>query len=292
MTTRTFFLRTTNATLRSQSEAVWVLSTALTYPVGTTLELQLRSLECYNVFAVITSANNRLVTSAGSYTLPTGSPSASTLATQIQLTTGLICIFDSASLKFTLTSSNGTPFSILSTSTCLGLLGFRGPRPTPATTHESDTLCNLAPPTGIDVATNFVVQNSTGEQIGTTRLASVPITGGYGDLIQWYEPSPDSWSSTMQDTTLTYIRVSLTDTRTETALDLQGTDWGVVLLLREVPPVGGPRPNFKQEMDEYYRGNRDIWQPSEKDSVHKLSEKVWPGSGESSAKERRQERKS
>ena len=284
MTTRTFFLRTTNATLRSESTALWVLSTALSYPVGSTLEFQLRRLEVFNVFSVIGPLNNTLVTSGVSYTLPEGSPSASALAAQISLITGLSCTFDQSSLRFSLSSE--IPFIILETSTCLGLLGFTGPRLTPALSHTSDTLCNLAPPYAIDVSTNFVLGNSTGEQVGTTRLASVPVTGSYGDLIQWFETSPDAWSTTYTDTSLTYLRVALTDARSGNPLNLQGTDWGVVLLLREVPPVGGPRNNYEQESAAFYDGDRASWQSSQRVSREQLSVKGSAAPAASSARER------
>jgi hypothetical protein len=253
MTVRTFFLRTQTATLRFGSEAVWVLSTSLQYPTGTTLQIQLKSLEVYNVFTVITSSNNTLVTSGGTYTLPTGSPSASTLAAQITLVTGLTCLFDQASLRFTLTSTS-TPFTISASSTCLRLLGFSGPRTTPSLSHTSDLLCNLAPPSSIDISTNFVVGNCDGTQVGTARLASIPVTGSYGDLIQYYEASPDAWSETAQDTALNYLRVALTDSATGTPLDLQGMDWSITLMIREVPPEGGVRNTFAQETEAFYRG--------------------------------------
>lgn len=252
MTVRTFFLRTQTASLRFGSEAVWVLSTSLQYPTGTILQIQLKALEVYNVFTVITSANNTLVTSGGTYTLPTGSPSASALAAQISLATGLSCLFDPNSLRFTLTSSS-TPFTISPSSTCLSLLGFSGPRPTPSLSHTSDVLCNLAPPSSIDIATNFVVGNCDGTQVGTARLATIPVTGSYGDLIQYYEASPDAWSETAQDTSLNYIRVALTNPANGAPLDLQGTGWSVTLLIREVPPQGGLRNTFAQETDAFFR---------------------------------------
>jgi hypothetical protein len=137
--------------------------------------------------------------------------------------------FDSGSLHFVFTSTSA--LTIYSSSTCLTELGFSSAdHVSVSNVIESDQLCNLAPPSAVDLSTNLLTQNVDGNQVGTTRLAQIQLTGAFGDLVSFNDAS--SIFSETRETTINYIRVALTDSRDGDAVDLQDTDWSVVLVIR------------------------------------------------------------
>jgi hypothetical protein len=156
----------------------------------------------------------------------------------------------------------------------------------PSTVIQSTRFCNLAPPSAIDISTNFLVQNAAGAQVGVSKLASVPVTGGFGDLMQYYEGSSDAYSETQQDTSLNYIRVALSDATTGDLLDLQGTPWSVALLIKEVPPQEQP-PTYQGTTRDFFVGQEASW-PSSKNpaSTRAASGKDSPAREASSRKVR------
>jgi hypothetical protein len=158
----------------------------------------------------------------------------------------------------------------------------------PSTVIQSTRFCNLAPPSAIDISTNFLVGNAAGAQVGISKLASVPVTGGFGDLMQYYEGSSDAYSETQQDTSLNYIRVALTDAATGELLDLQGTPWSVALLIKEVPP-GEQQPTYQGTTRDFFvrPGASEGWQSLQReDSTDVLSVKDSVERGRSSPKGR------
>lgn len=103
--TRSLFLRSQDANSLSTMghEAVWILPQSLTFPPGSKVGARIAQGQFWNVVKTVSSDNNLLATSWGSYTLTPGSYTGYTLATHLQSVLGsnIVVTLDSASYHYT-----------------------------------------------------------------------------------------------------------------------------------------------------------------------------------------------
>jgi hypothetical protein len=200
----------------------------------------------YNLFQTVsTGVNDTLVTSLGSFTIPSGAYSGSDLAAELQTLintsdTSVTVSYDYTVLGFQFYGDTFSLYGSSSGTTCFTLLGFSD------TTHsttsstdvlKSDTIANLAAPVGINVDTSIFVMNvdsAKGATLGTTRLCTVPVQGQYGDTMS-YNPAPVIYSISY-DHYIPNIYITLTNSTTGKQLSLQNTNVTIVLSLLITPP--------------------------------------------------------
>jgi hypothetical protein len=233
------FLRSQDSDLQTGSSAIWILRRPLVFPPGTRLKVQLRKLSMYNVFRTVTTRNNTLVTSRGTYQIPVGTYDATSLSLQLSTQMqgiGVSVEFLPTRLHFLFKVNEGS-LSLLRQSTMFKLLGLTDISHTSTGgVIESDTLCDLAPPAFINVRVNLLFDNidSVSGGQGTTLLSQIPVEGSYGDLMQYFDQS--SFYSDAQAGVINFFRVELTDGDDESELDMQGLPWSLVLALDIVAP--------------------------------------------------------
>ena len=245
------FLRSSQADYHDKSTGIWIFRKPLTFHQNTTkLRVQLRSLTFYNVFQSVTATNNRLDTSLGSFMIPAGQWDATSLASFLSTTIAndIEVTFEASRLHFVF---EGT-ITVLSTSTCLALLGFTIQDHSSVNgVLESDKLCDLSTPVSIDVSVNLLLDNldTVNRSVGSNLLAQVPVTGGYGDVVSYFNTT--AVFSETSETLISYMKVSLAESVDGSALDLQNTPWSAVLILEPVIS-SAPQPDLRGIINDFF----------------------------------------
>ena len=263
----TIFLQTQNASSTNASSAwTWILGQPIQWPPGTQVQVGVSHLWMYNLFQTVsTGVNDALVTSLGTVTIPSGAYGGSDLASELQtllqeLDTAVTVAYDYTKLGF---QFSGDVFSLYGTSsgtTCFDLLGFSDTTHSTTSTTDiliSDDIANLAAPVGIDVDTSIFVMNvdsAKGATLGTTKLATVPVQGQYGDTMS-YNPAPVIYSISY-DHYIPNIYVRLSNSTTGNSLSLKGTNVTIVLSLLINPP--DQIPASVRALSKQFFDNQDI----------------------------------
>lgn len=263
----TIFLQTQNASSTNASSAwTWILGQPIQWPPGTQVQVGVSHFWMYNLFQTVsTGVNDTLVTSLGTFTIPAGAYSGSDLASELQTLintsdTSITVDYDFTVLGFQFSGDTFSIYGSASGTTCLSLLGLSDTTHTVTSSTyilKSDTIANLAAPVGIDIDTSIFVMNvdsAKGSTLGTTRLATIPVMGQYGDTIS-YNPASVIYSVSY-DHFIPSIYISLTNTTTGAQLALHGTSVTIVLSLIINPP--DQIPASVRALSKQFFDNQDV----------------------------------
>lgn len=222
------YLKSSEADSTSTNGATWILKSPLKFPIGARVQVLLTSLNCFHTFATVTSSNDTLSMSTGSYKIADGCYNSTSMTSQLNSllnSANINASFNSSSLKFTLASNASSNFTIYgANSTCQSLIGFgsSGDYTSNSYSLTSSQIVNLSTPPAILLHTNLFVQSfdSTSKIEGTSVLATCPISVSYGGLIR-YTPTLVLFADISIFEVQT-IKVWFTSSRDGSDLNLQG----------------------------------------------------------------------
>ena len=167
-----------------------------------------------------------LITGLGIFPVPSGDWDANMFASYLNtvLPVGYSITFDQASLCFTFS----TAVEILEGTTCQRLLGL--PEGFVGTMKSSSQPVNFTTVAVINVDTNLSLYNAP----VSGRLASIPVTGFYGDQIQYFDSS-GSLPVLMMNHQLSTFEITLTNQDGEEIMGYEDIPWTMTIEMQEVP---------------------------------------------------------
>jgi hypothetical protein len=230
--------------------------------------LKVLSAEIPFVYDTVTPGNNTFIFTVNGVqtvvTIPTGTYTGPTLATQLQtllaaISGGFTVTWSSTTLKFIFTFAGGAVdwgFIFGSRLTAYALLGFLPVSTNTRNGNGSLTSSTVASPTGpyylylnsrtLGSLVNFNLADNTGNPSGP-EMCRIPVSANFGELILYNDPDPEKYFDFFaggQFNTFDFY-LTLGSDQTQKPLDMKGAPWSIklgLLVYRDASQNLGKRP--------------------------------------------------
>lgn len=196
-----------------KNDCYFFFSVPIVVPNNLDIVMRVDNFTCPISFFVVNESNNTLVTSTGTYTISTGNYNALTLKSALDgLMSGYTISYDG--IKNKLTFSRSSPFTFLSTSTCLKILGFAEDQDHVSVSNSltSSFVVNLAGTSQIYIdIPNITTRNISAKNDGgfTTIVKSIVSDVAYGSVL--YYTNNTGATVVLGEKYISYLQVRLLD---------------------------------------------------------------------------------
>lgn len=280
------YLNSANANFKvngtKNSDVIFYFSDPIQKPLTHSFALRVVACSIPLSMYIVNTSNNKLVINSVSYTIPVGNYNSIDLGTKINsliVATGISASFDSSTNKYTFSIISGN-FTINSTSTCLGLIGFvSGSSYTSVgSVLTSNSVCNLSGSNNIlyvDLPniTTYNLSSATGKR--TSIIKSIPCSANNGELLFWEN---NTSSVVYLDCDLiNFFNIRIIGEDILTPVDFNSINWNITLEVSFIPKENQSEmtaKGFKESYEHYVKKIEDERnQIKENNNKDKINEK-------------------